>query len=78
MQCFFFYPIPIHSKHSLIALASTASASPRIIPKPTMATPTISKATCATGFIALNNLTTLLSFRDPLDHTDYKIRVKRE
>ena len=29
---FFFYPIPIHSKHNLIALLSTVSASPRIAP----------------------------------------------
>ena len=37
-------------------LASTASASPRITPKHTMAIPTINKATCTTGFTALNNL----------------------
>ncbi len=45
----------MHSKHSRIALASTASASPLIAPKHTMATPAASKATCAAGFIALNN-----------------------
>ena len=38
----FFYPIPIHSKHSLIALLSTVSASPRKAPKQIIAAaPTI-------------------------------------
>jgi len=42
-----------------------------------MAIPTINKATCTTGFTALNNLTTPFVTR-PLDHIDYKIRVKRD
>ncbi|KXB64168.1 hypothetical protein HMPREF1868_00135 [Olsenella sp. DNF00959] len=43
-RSFFSYPIPIHSKHNLIALANTASASPRITPKHTMVIPMTSKA----------------------------------
>lgn len=45
MRDFFSYPIPMHSKHSLIALANTAFASPRMAPKQTMATPIASNAT---------------------------------
>ena len=45
-----FYPIPTHSRHSLIALLSTAADSPRQTPKHTMATPASSRKTCKAAF----------------------------
>ena len=44
------YPIPTHSKHNLIALLSTVTASPHQMPKHSMAVPAISNTTCAAVF----------------------------
>ena len=42
----FFYPIPTHSRHNLIALPSTMAASPLAAPKVSMLTPVIRKKPC--------------------------------
>ena len=53
-----FYPIPTHSRHTLMALLSTVAVSPRSTPTHTMAAPANSKPTCAIVFFDCGNLLT--------------------
>ena len=56
------YPIPTHSKHSLMALLSTEDASPLHMPKQSIAVPATSSAICAAVFCTWLNFITLFVF----------------
>lgn len=75
---FSFYPIPTHSKQSLIALLKTVSVSPRIAPKPSIIDPEISSTACDKAFFALVNSITPFIFWRHCSTSDIKFSLRTE